>query len=90
MANDHVSQRPRLLVRWMEQKDSGMVLQVYAFLTDYDFSAFEWQKSQIVEHIIQSMKWFGLRLYQTPSAYDAGNSNIYITPKQATYKIEEA
>ena len=59
MANDHVSQRPRLLVRWMEQKDSGMVLQVYAFLTDYDFSAFEWQKSQIVEHIIQSMKWFG-------------------------------
>lgn len=90
MRNSHVSQQPRLLVRWMEQKDSGMVLQVYAFLTDYDFSAFEWQKSQIIEHIIQSMALFGIRLYQSPSAYDASNSNIFLTKEPATYKIEEA
>ena len=89
MSNEHVSQRPRLLVRWIEQKDSGMVLQVYAFLMDYDFSAFEWQKSQIIEHIIKSMSWFGLRLYQSPSAYDASNSNIFLTKNPATYKIEE-
>lgn len=89
MANSHVSQRPHLLVRWQDQKESGMVLQVYAFLTDYGFSAFEWQKSQIIEHIIESMAWFGLRLYQSPSAYDASNSNIYMSQAPATYRIEE-
>jgi hypothetical protein len=67
-----------------------MVLQVYAFLTDYEFSAFEWQKSQIIEHIVQSMKWFGIRLYQSPSAYDASNSNIFLAPVPATYKIKDA
>ena len=90
MENAHVSQQPRLLVRWTEQKESGMVLQVYAFLTDHNFSAFEWQKSQIIEHIIESMSWFGLRMYQSPSAYDASNSNIYMAKAPATYKIEEA
>lgn len=89
MENSHVSQRPRLLVRWQDQKETGMVLQVYAFLTDHELPAFEWQKSLIIEHIIASMAWFGLRLYQSPSAYDASNSNIYMTKAPATYKIEE-
>lgn len=89
MAHSHVSQQPRLLVRWMEHKESGMVLQVYAFLTDHNFSAFEWEKSKIIEHIITSMAWFGLRLYQSPSAYDAGNINVCMAKKPATYKIEE-
>lgn len=90
MSHEHVSQRPRLLVRWLEQKESGLVLQVYAFLTDYDLSTFEWQKSQIIEHILESMTWFGLRLYQSPSAYDASNSNIYMAQAPATYKLEKA
>ena len=88
MRHSHVSQKPRLLVRWMEHKESGMVLQIYAFLTDHNFSAFEWQKSQIIEHVLQSMAWFGLRLYQSPSAFDAGNSNICLVKKPATYKME--
>lgn len=86
MAHPHVSQQPRLLVRWLEQKDSGMVLQVYAFLTECNISSFEWQQSSIVEHIVESMDWFGLRLYQSISAYDASNSNIYMADSPATYK----
>ena len=70
MNNPCISQRPRLFVRWAEQDDSGMTLQVHAFLTDSDWSTFEWQQSQITEHIITSMEWFGLRLYQRPSAYN--------------------
>lgn len=70
MNNPVVSQHPRLIIRWMEQKDSGLVLQVYAFLTETNWTAFEWQQSQIVEQIVASMDWFGLRLYQQPSAYD--------------------
>ena len=65
-----VSHLPRLIVGWAGQSDSGMTLQVYAFLTETNWAAFEWQQSQIIEHIVASMEWFGLRLYQRPSAYD--------------------
>lgn len=85
MNHKHISQQPRLIVRWMEQKDSGMPLQVYAFIVDSNLAAFEWQQSQIIEHIIKSMDWFGLRLYQSPSAFDVSNSNIYLTKESATY-----
>ena len=65
-----ISHRPRLFVRWAEQDENGLTLEVHVFITDSDWSAFEWQQSQIVEHMITSMEWFGLRLYQRPSAYD--------------------
>ena len=85
MNHKHISQQPRLIVRWMDQKDSGMPLQVYAFIVDSNLAAFEWQQSQIIEHIIKSMDWFGLRLYQSPSAFDVSNSNIYLAKESATY-----
>lgn len=88
MNHPHISQQPRLIVNWLEQIESGMPLQVYAFITDSTFSAFEWQQSQIIEHIIESLDWFGLRLYQSPSAYDVSNSNIHLTRKAANYRKE--
>ena len=88
MNNPNVSLRPLLMVRWVEHSDSGLVLQVYAFLLERELDAFEWQQSIIIEHVIASMAWFGLRLYQCPSAYDASNSNIYMADAPADYKIE--
>ena len=85
MNHKHISQQPRLIVRWLDQKDSGMPLQVYAFIVDSNLAAFEWQQSKIIEHIIKSMDWFGLRLYQSPSAFDVSNSNIYLAKESATY-----
>ena len=70
MNNPSVSHKPRLLVRWLEPRDCGMVLQVNAFITDSNLSDFEWIQSQIIEHIVRSMGWFGLQLYQRPSASD--------------------
>lgn len=88
MNHQHISQQPRLIVRWMEQKDGGMPLQVYAFITDSTLAQFEWQQSQIIEHIIKSLDWFGLRLYQSPSAFDVSNSKIYLTKEPADYRKE--
>lgn len=88
MNHQHISQQPRLIVRWMEQKDGGMPLQVYAFITDSTLVQFEWQQSQVIEHIIKSLDWFGLRLYQNPSAFDVSNSNIYLTKERADYRKE--
>ena len=89
MNHAHISQQPRLVVRWMDQMESGMPLQVYAFITDSSLAAFEWQQSQIIEHIIESMEWFGLRLYQSPSSYDVTYSNVYLTDKPVTNRKED-
>lgn len=78
MNNPCISHRPSLVVRWMDQNDSGLELQVYAFITESTFAAFEWQQSRIVEHILTSLEWFGLRLYQSPSAHDVTDNNIHI------------
>ena len=88
MSRERVSQRPRLIVRWQEQRPEGMPLQVYAFITEGSVVPFEWEQSQIVEHIIMSAEWFNMNLYQTPSGYDAGNSNIYMSSHPATYRKE--
>lgn len=88
MNHPHVSQMPRLVVRWQEQVESGMPLQVYAFITEGGLAAFEWQQSQIIEHIMTSLEWFGLQLYQTPSGYDVSNSNVHLTDKTANYRKE--
>lgn len=85
MNHPHISQHPRLIVRWMEHIEHGMILQVNAFIIDSSLVAFERQQSQIVEHIIESLDWFGLRLYQSPSAYDVSNSNVHITDTPANY-----
>ena len=85
MNHKHISQHPRLIVRWMDHKEGGMELQVYAFIVDSSLAAFEWEQSKIIEHIIKSLDWFGLRLYQSPSAYDVSNSNVYLAKEPADY-----
>lgn len=89
MQCSQVSHEPRLIVRWLEQTNEGMPLQIYAFITDTALEPFEWQQSQIMEHVVKAMTWFDLQLYQSPSGYDASNSNIYLSPREADYKIKK-
>ena len=89
MQCSHVSHEPRLIVRWLEQTNEGMPLQIYAFIMDSSLAPFEWQQAQIIEHIIKAMTWFDIQLYQSPSGYDASNSNIYLSPQEADYKIKK-
>ena len=84
MNDEHVSQQPRLIVRWQEQKEEGMPLQVYAFIIDSSLPSFEWQQSRIIEHIIEAADWFGMRLFQSPSAHAVSNSNVHISETPAT------
>jgi miniconductance mechanosensitive channel len=89
MGHEHISQQPRLMVRWMEQKECGMPLQVNAFILETGLDPFDWQQSMIVEHIMTSASWFGMRLYQSPSGYDVGHGDIHLTDRSATYKMDE-
>lgn len=89
MKHPHVSHEPRLIVRWLEQTEEGMPLQIYAFITDSTLAPFEWQQSLIIEHFLKALTWFDLQLYQSPSGYDASNSNVYMSNKEATYRKEQ-
>lgn len=90
MHHPHVSHEPRLIVRWLEQVPEGMPLQIYAFITDTTLAPFEWQQSRIIEHVIESMAWFNLQLYQSASGYDASNSNITLVKEEANYRRKVA
>ncbi len=71
MGNSHISQRPRLIARWADQGENGLKMELHAFITDPNWEAFDWYQSEIVEHVVSSVELFGLKLYQSPSAYDA-------------------
>ena len=74
-SNTNISPEPRLLVRVMEQTIEGIPLQVYVFITRNSLVEFEKVQSKITEHIITSMGWFGLKLYQRPASADLKNDN---------------
>ena len=87
MSNPKISHLPALVVRWLEHKETGMSLQVYTFITEGGFSAFEWEQSKITEHIVESIDWFGLRLYQGPSSHDV--NNLKLNEKEAGKETEK-
>ena len=86
MQNSHLCQQPRLFVSWKEQTKEGLPLHIYAFINDTKWEAYEWQQSAIIEHVIQALSLFNLQLYQSPSGYDASNSNIHLTDAEANYR----
>ena len=86
MQHTHVCQQPRLFVTWKEQTSEGLPLHIHLFINDTKWEAFEWQQSEITEHIIQTLDMFNLQLYQSPSGYDASNSNIHLTNFKANYR----
>ena len=88
MNHPKLSQLPRLIVSWQEQTQSGMSLHVMAYVMDGDTSAYEWIQSQIIEHVVESLDWFGLRLYQSPSSYDISKGLTQITGNEAENEKE--
>lgn len=88
MNNPHVSQLPRLLVRWLEHKEDGMPLEVNVFITKTDATSFEWQQSQIIEHVLKSLDWFGLRLFQAVSSDDIRNHITHLRENETNGRKE--
>ena len=86
MNHPYVSQVPRLVVRWLEQKETGLPLQIYGFIMEGGVLAYEWQQSQIIEHIVEALDWFGLQLYQRPSSHDVSNltEKVLMSRKEET------
>lgn len=73
MNNPQITRYPRLLVRLLEPTSEGIPLQIYAYIRKTSIMPYELVQSSIVEHILLSINWFGLRLYQKPSGKDIAN-----------------
>ena len=70
MSQPDVSQMPRLLVQWLDQQKEGVQLHLYVFIITNNLDDFDWHQSLLVEYVMQSIEWFGLRLYQLPMSLD--------------------
>ena len=88
MNQPYISQQPQLIVRWLEQKNEGMPLQVNTYIMKGRTAVFEWQQSQVIEHVIESLEWFGLRLYQNVSSHNFDKHLSQLIGKTAIGKNE--
>lgn len=70
MNNPEITRYPRMVVRLLEPTSEGLPLQVYTYILKTSVMPYELVQSSVVEHILLSMEWFGLRLYQKPSGVD--------------------
>ncbi|MEZ7504950.1 mechanosensitive ion channel family protein [Flavobacterium sp. Arc2] len=59
-----------LLCRQLQSTAQGVPLEVYAFTSDKQWQNYEYIMSDIFDHIIASVPFFGLELYELPSNND--------------------
>jgi miniconductance mechanosensitive channel len=66
-----------MLCRQLQATSQGIPLEVYAFSKDKQFQNYEYIMSDIFDHIIASVQYFDLEIYELPSAqstFTSGNN----------------
>ena len=61
------------LVRYLAPTAFGIPLQIYAYSKEVFLEEFEATQSQIIEHVLQTLPDFGLRVYQSATQLSADN-----------------
>ncbi|MBQ9137979.1 MAG: mechanosensitive ion channel [Alistipes sp.] len=65
MNNRDITREPCLMVRLREQaSEGGVPLQVYTFIRKSGIMSYEEVQSSVMEHMLMTLSWFGLKLYQ--------------------------
>ncbi len=68
--NPHIHQGMAQIVRQLSPTEKGIPLEVYAFTTDIEWSAYEGVQADLFDYIIAVAPRFGLRIYQNPAGFD--------------------
>lgn len=58
------------MVRQLQPEETGLPLEVYAFVNDVNWIAYEDVQSDIFDHILAVASEFGLRIFQNPTGFD--------------------
>jgi len=68
--NPYLHQDMSLMVRQLQPTDTGLPLEIYAFSKEQDWEKFEEIQSDIFDHVYAGIKFFDLKLFQSPSGND--------------------
>ncbi|MGE4291231.1 MAG: mechanosensitive ion channel family protein [Desulfovibrio sp.] len=68
--NKRLRQDMTFLVRQLDPTSEGLPLEVYVFTNDTAWAAYEDIQSDIFDHLLAALPWFGLRVYQRTQAQD--------------------
>jgi miniconductance mechanosensitive channel len=68
--NPNLHQDLSLMVRQLQPTETGLPLEVYAFSKEQEWEKFESIQSDIFDHILAGIKFFDLKLFQSPSGID--------------------
>ncbi|MDO5610838.1 MAG: mechanosensitive ion channel family protein [Pseudomonadota bacterium] len=73
-ANPLVHKEMTLLVRQLQPTDAGIPLEIYCFINDVRWVAYENAQSDIFDHLLAILPEFGLRVFQSPSGSDVAQA----------------
>jgi len=68
--NSEVSKELFLMVRQLEPTSKGIPLEIYCFSSDKKWSNYEATMSDIFDHVIASVPYFGLEIFDEPTGKD--------------------
>jgi miniconductance mechanosensitive channel len=69
-----INQEMLLMCRQLQSTVNGVPLEIYAFTSDKRWESYELVMSDIFDHIIASVPYFGLEVFELPSKVSIVNS----------------
>jgi miniconductance mechanosensitive channel len=70
------------LVRQLQPTDKGVPLEIYVFSRDQVWAHYEAIQADIFDHLLASISFFGLAVYQSPSSLDLRTALYRLTPAE--------
>ena len=68
--NANISDKMTFLVRQLQPTDKGISLELYVFSNDQNWANYESIQADIFDHLLASLSYFDLAVYQTQSSLD--------------------
>ena len=65
-----INQNHTLLVRQLDPSSEGVPIEIYCFTTETAWGIHEGIKSDIFDHILTVLPYFGLKMFQSPTGND--------------------
>ncbi|WP_018753494.1 mechanosensitive ion channel family protein [Paenibacillus sanguinis] len=65
-----IHQNMTCIVRQLQPTETGLPLEIYAFVNDINWAVYEEVQSDIFDHIFAVAPEFGLRIFQNPTGHD--------------------
>lgn len=80
--NSQINKDMTFIVRQLQPTPQGLPIEIYVFSKEKRWKYYETIQSDIMDHILASVKEFDLKLYQNPSGADIDDLSKILTTKQ--------